>query len=83
MSEQTTGSPADIRDALQGFLDQTPRNEQGVGPQLAGYAAAVVYVRPDGSTGLTVVAPYESAEQVAELLDNAHELVVTAEPDSE
>lgn len=74
-SEQTT-APG-LGEAMQAHLDGAGVDEDGNGLRVAGYAAVIVYLRPDGTSGLTVLAPYDTPELVADLLDKAHELVVT------
>ncbi|WP_427870553.1 hypothetical protein [Leucobacter luti] len=72
----SSGPTMSLHDALQGVLDeQAGVDVNGSGVRVAGYVAAVIYARPDGSTGLTVLAPYPEAETVYELLGHARTLV--------
>lgn len=73
--ESVAGISASLQAAL---IEHAGVDENGESVQIAGYAAAVVYVRPDGTSGLTVFAPYEEASTVADLLDRAGELVTTS-----
>lgn len=72
---------ASIAQALQAHLDTAGVNDDGAGLRLGGYAAVIVYVRPDGTSGMTVLAPYGTAEQVLGVLDAAAETVATASTD--
>lgn len=70
-----------IAQALQAHLDTAGVDDDGVGLRLGGFAAVVVYIHPDGSSGMTVVAPYETPEQVLDVLDAGAQAVTAAHTD--